>query len=159
LNQDTGKPVCLVDTNWYWPSVPVVNSAGLAGVLAGTAALDQALVWVADTNLMLLPAGQIPENRRPTAARSAQIVSVIGQLRRHFAYVILDVPAVLATSDAIALTGLADGCCLVVRQGVTPVTTAREALDSIGHLPIMGVIMNRVHLHMPADLAGQLAQA
>jgi Mrp family chromosome partitioning ATPase len=35
LSQDTTMPVCLVDTNWYWPSVPVVDSPGLAAVLDG----------------------------------------------------------------------------------------------------------------------------
>src|SRR5512133_484448 len=160
LNQDTGQPVCLVDANWYCPSVRVLNTPGLADVVTGTTALRQALtlVWVNENNLMLLPAGRVPQNRRAAAARSPQLKVIITELSRYFTYVILDVPAILATSDAIALAGLADACCMVVRQGVTPVATVRQALGAIGHLPVMGVIMNRAGLHMPTALAGRLLE-
>ncbi len=156
LNRDTGNSVCLVDTNWYWPSVPLANSPGLAGVIAGTTELEEALVWVKDGELLFLPAGQMPQDRRAASARSPALKATIARLRRHFKYVILDVPPVLVTSDAVALAGLADACCLVVRQGVTPLANVRQALDAIRHLQVMGVIMNDVRLHMPAGLAGQL---
>jgi Mrp family chromosome partitioning ATPase len=183
LSQDTSKPVCLVDTNWYWPSTPLgdttakpatgapavgrVPGAGLAAVLSGELGLDEALVRVQDTNalderqgmdwgLALLPAGQMGQGRRVVAARSPELKAAVAQLRDRFEYLILDVPAVLATSDAIALAGLADGCCLVVQQGVTPAAAVQEALAAIRHLPVKGVIMNHVQVHMPAGLAGQL---
>jgi Mrp family chromosome partitioning ATPase len=162
LSQDTTESVCLVDTNWYWPSVPVVESPGLAAVLYGELELDQALVQVRDlsaTNewrLTLLPAGKMEQAHCVIAARSPELRAAIAELRRRFKYIVLDVPAVLATSDAIALAGLADGCCLVVHQGVTPAATVQEALGAIRHLPVTGVIMNHVRVHMPAGLAGQL---
>ncbi len=158
LNHDTNEPVCLVDTNWYWPSVPVVDTPGLAGVLSQSTRLDEALIRVDRNRLLFLPAGQMPEGRRVTAARSHGLKAVLHQLCRNFKYVILDVPAIQATSDAIALAGLAEECCLVVHQGVTPGTTVREALDEIRHLKVMGVIMNRVRVHMPTGLAGELMQ-
>jgi Mrp family chromosome partitioning ATPase len=164
LSQDTTESVCLVDTNWYWPSVPVVDSPGLAAVLYGELALDQALVGVRDmhasseSRLALLPAGQLKQGHRVVAARSPEIKAVIAELRKRFEYIVLDVPSVLATSDAIALAGLADGCCLVVHQGVTPAAAVQEALAALRHLPVTGVIMNHVRVHMPAGLAGQLTQ-
>lgn len=158
LSQDTSMPVCLVDTNWYWPSVPVAESPGLAAVLNGEVELDRALVQVQNSQLMLLPAGQMPQGRRVIAARSPEMKAVIEELRGRFEYLVLDVPSVLATSDAIALAGLADATCLVVHQGVTPAATVQEALGVIKHLPVAGVIMNRVRVHMPAALAGQLTQ-
>lgn len=156
LSQDTTRSVCLVDTNWYWPSVPLIDSPGLAAVLGGELELEQALVQVHDSRLMLLPAGQMAQGRRVSAARSPEMQAVIARLRRMFDYLVLDVPSVLATSDAIALAGLADQCCLVVHQGVTPAATVQEALGAIRHLPVAGVIMNQVRVHMPALLAGQL---
>lgn len=158
LNHDTGEPVCLVDTNWYWPAMPGLDSPGLAGVLAGTTRLEEALVRVDHGNLMVLPSGELPENRRASAARSARLKATIDELCQHFKYLILDVPSIQATSDAVALAGLADACCLVLRQGVTPGTTVREARDAIGHLRVMGVIMNRVRVYMPVGLADQLIQ-
>jgi Mrp family chromosome partitioning ATPase len=170
LSADTTSSVCLVDTNWYWPSVPVVESPGLAAVLDGEIELDQALVRVEQSapltndgaidecRLMLLPAGQMAQGRRVIAARSQEMKAAIAELRERFDYLVLDVPSVLATSDAIALAGLADRCCLVVHQGVTPAATVQEALAAIRHLPVMGVIMNHVRVHMPAGLAVQLVQ-
>jgi Mrp family chromosome partitioning ATPase len=178
LAQDTGKPVCLVDANWYWPSATVADGAaagatglaatGLAAVLDGALGLDEALVIVEDATgpnewqrdgwwrLNLLPAGRMPPARRVIAARSAELKAVVAELRKRFEYIVLDLPAVLATSDAIALAGLADASCLVVHQGVTPAATVQEALAAIRHLPVAGVILNHVRVHMPAGLAGQL---
>ena len=161
LSRDTTRLVCLVDANWYWPSVPVVDSPGLAAVLDGGSALDDALVRVPESAampgaLMMLPAGRMPQERRVVAARSPEMKATIEELRGRFDHIVLDLPAVLATSDAIALASLADACCLVAHQGVTPAATVQEALAAIRHLPVAGVIMNRVRVHMPATLAGQL---
>lgn len=167
LSLDTTTPVCLVETNWYWPSPLAVEnrglaSGGLAAVLEGELELDDALVRVQDSQLVVLPAGQMAPARatidqwRVTAARSPEIKAIIAELRERFEYIVLDVPSVLATSDAIALAGLADACCLVVHQGVTPAPIVQEALGAIRHLPVLGVIMNHVRVHMPAGLAGQL---
>ncbi len=169
LGQDTTKPVCLVDANWYWPSAALIESGvpqsgGLAAVLDGQLGLDQALAQVeqgdatGESRFALLPAGQMPQSRRVVAARSPELKAVMAQLRERFEYVVIDAPAVLATSDAIALAGLADACCLVVHQGVTPAAAVQEARDAIRHLPVAGVIMNHVRVRMPAALAGQLTQ-
>jgi Mrp family chromosome partitioning ATPase len=168
LSQDTTRPVCLVDTNWYWPPAwldgGLAQSGGLAAVLDGRLALEQALapVRIADdldeARLALLPAGQMPHGRRVIAARSPELKAIIARLRERFDYIVLDVPAVLATSDAIALADLADGCCLVVHQGVTPAASVQEARAAIRHLPVIGVIMNHVNVRMPAGLAAQLTQ-
>jgi Mrp family chromosome partitioning ATPase len=173
LSLDTSKPVCLVDTNWYWPSVPAADNAGLqagglAAVIDGELKLAEALVRVQESaplthgapltygGLALLPAGWMPEGRRVIAARSPEMKATFAELRERFEYLILDVPALLATSDAIALAGLADACCLIVHQGVTPAATVQEALATIRHLPVTGVILNHVRVHMPAGLASQL---
>src|SRR5260221_1878299 len=43
---DLQATVCAVELNWWWPSpLPVGPQAGLAGVLGGTASLEDALVW------------------------------------------------------------------------------------------------------------------
>ncbi len=169
LAQDTAKSVCLVDTNWYWPSAALTALApmgegvsGLAAVLDGERDLGQALSAVHDATglsawrLRVLPAGPMAPSRRVIAARSPELKALVAELAERFDYVVLDAPAVLATSDAIALAGLADACCLVVHQGVTPAPVVQEALAAIRHLPVAGVILNHVRVHMPAGLAAQL---
>jgi Mrp family chromosome partitioning ATPase len=169
LAMDTSKSVCLLDTNWYWPALPVVDSPGLAAVLDGEVSIDDALVpvrastgndeWGAgEGSLSVMPAGRMAPARRVTAARGPELKQTFSRLRTRFDYLLLDTPAVLATSDAIALAGLADACCLVVHQGATPAATVQEALAAIRHLNVVGVIMNQVRVDMPAGLAGQLTQ-
>jgi Mrp family chromosome partitioning ATPase len=63
--------------------------------------------------------------------------------------VILDIPALLANSDAIALASLADAGFLVVRQGITPIALIKQALDEIKHLSMLGIVMNQTYFHTP----------
>jgi Mrp family chromosome partitioning ATPase len=155
LANDLLSKVCLVETNWWWPSADLSHLAtngGLAAVVLGTATLDEAIVPTGRANLYLLPAGSMPMLNRPVAARSPALKETIEELAHRFDHLILDVPAVLATSDALALAALGGPCCLVVRQGVTSVEKVRTALDDIQNLPMLGVIMNRAQIATPASL-------
>jgi Mrp family chromosome partitioning ATPase len=165
LSQDTTRPTCLVEANWYGPAMLTPgegqDGGGLAAVLEGSLELERALIQMRNANaaqggLAFLPAGQMPQTRRVIAARSPEMKAVVAALRQRFQYIVLDLPAVLVSSDAIALAGLADATCLVTQQGVTPAAAVQEALAALRHLPIAGVIMNAVRVHMPAGLAGQL---
>jgi Mrp family chromosome partitioning ATPase len=111
--------------------------------------LDKALVQTALPNLALLPAGDLSPAQRPAMARSERLKDCIEQLSRRFDHILLDVPAILATSDAIALASLGTACCLIIRQGVTPVSSVRRALDDIKHLPMLGVMLNQNRPMLP----------
>ena len=52
-------------------------------------------------------------------------------------------------SDAIALASLGTACCLIIRQGVTPVSSVRRALDDVKHLPMLGVMLNQNRTMLP----------
>jgi Mrp family chromosome partitioning ATPase len=173
LAHDLDAEICLVDLNWWSPGLPgalalppqprrwwqrrkpqepaveLPSSPGLAGVLNGTISLEEALVPTALSNLQVLPAGEIPLAQRPVVARSEQLRSCIETLSGYFHYVLLDVPAVLTTSDAIALASLGDACCIVIRQGVTPVNSVRTALDDLKHLQMLGVVLNQTRMSTP----------
>lgn len=126
------------------------SSLGLAGVLDQQVSLDSALLRTNRPNLALLPAGAMDPDRRPVMARSGALRECIEQLSLRFDHIVFDVPAIMATSDAIALASLSEACCVVVRQGVTPVNSVRLALDEVQHLPMLGVILNRVQIQTPA---------
>jgi Mrp family chromosome partitioning ATPase len=155
LANDLLSNVCLVEMNWWWPSADLAHlstNGGLAAVVLNETTLEQALVPTGRPNLSLLPAGHMPMINRPVAARSANLKETIDELGHRFDHLILDVPAILATSDALALAALGGACCLVVRQGVTSVEKVRAALDDVQNLPMLGVVMNRVHIATPASL-------
>jgi Mrp family chromosome partitioning ATPase len=152
LAHDLGAKVCAVELNWWWPGRagrgdPV--SPGLAGVLAGSASLDQALLTTALPTLAVLPAGELPAEQRPVVARGTGVQSALAELATRFDYLLLDVPALLATSDAIPLAALGEACCLVLRQGVTPLQDIRRALDDVEHLRVLGVVLNQVRVATP----------
>jgi hypothetical protein len=125
------------------------DPTGLAAVLTKTKTLDESLIQTALPNLALLPAGSLSPAQRPAMARSDVLKACIEQLGRRFDHILLDIPAILATSDAIALASLGTACCLVVRQGVTPVSNVRRALDDVKHLPMLGVVLNQARLVLP----------
>ncbi len=173
LAHDLDAQICLVNLNWWssglpsalalpplprrwWqrrnkqePTPELPSSPGLAAVLDGSISIDNALLPTIMPNLFLLPAGTIPLEQRSIIARSERLRSCIETLSQYFHYVLLDVPAVLTTSDAIALASLGEACCMVVRQGVTPVNSVRTALDDLKHLPMLGVVLNQTTMTTP----------
>ena len=181
LAHDVDASVCLVDLNWWSPGLPAAlalpqpprrwwrkrkqkiaqelpNSLGLAAVLDGSASLDDALLPTSMHNLFLLPAGTVPLTQRPIVARSERLRECIETLNQRFRYVLLDVPAVLTTSDAIALASLGKACCMVVRQGVTPINSVRTALDDLKHLPMLGVVLNQTTIATPGWIRALVPQ-
>jgi Mrp family chromosome partitioning ATPase len=130
-------------------AIQTIDTTGLAAVLMGNTTLDEALIQTSLPNLMLLPAGNLPLSQRPAMARHDTLKACIKQLSRRFDHILLDVPAILGTSDAIALASLSTACCVVVRQGITPVSHVHRALDDVKHLSMLGVVLNQARMSLP----------
>jgi Mrp family chromosome partitioning ATPase len=150
LAHDLQARVCAVELNWWWPSdLPPGPQPGLAAVLDGHVGLNDALWHTADVSLAILPAGVVPREARSRYARQALLQDTLETLHRQFDLLVLDVPALGATSDAISLAGLGTASCLVVSQEATPAESARQALDDVDHMPMLGVLLNRVDHRTP----------
>lgn len=182
LTSDLDARVAVLELNWWSPGMRALFSGsadaqkakrakrakqmagstlsgpGLADVLKERATLEEVRVPTTMTKLALVPAGDLPENERSAMARSEQLREYIAGLEQSFDYILLDVPAVSMTSDAIALASLAQAACVVVHQGVTPVTTIKLALDELKHLTILGVVLNKVHISTPRWVLNLLPQ-
>jgi Mrp family chromosome partitioning ATPase len=188
LASDVSANVCAVELNWWQPSMqlylagtpPTLSSTtkrrrakaaaageqnnlpasdvGIGALLRGDVALDQALNPTSLPNLFVLPAGHVPAEARSALARSAQLKELFVSLKQRFDYLIIDIPAVAATSDTVALTSLADSVAIVVRQGVTPANTVKTALDEVKHVPVLGVILNQVQVFTPKWILNLLPQ-
>lgn len=159
IAHDMPGRTCVVELNLHWPSATPFaepGAPGLAGVLEGWSKLEDALCPTGWPNLTVLPAGRADADKRPVLARGQALRDTLTQLEAMFDYIILDLPAVLATSDAVPLAGLADGICLVVRQGLTPDSDVKAALDEIRHLPMLGVVLNQASYATPSGLASLL---
>ena len=84
---------------------------------------DEVLVETVTENLWFMPAGTVELAGRPALAKDPRLATALDDLERQFDHLIFDLPAVLATSDAIALARFADVYALVVRYGVTTIGT------------------------------------
>ena len=153
-SNNLNQKVCLVELNWWWPGMSQYlgdhDSPGVAAIINEQAKLQDVLIETALPNLVLLPAGTLPIEQRPVMARNAALKKLIDFLNERYDHVLLDIPAILASSDAIALASLAKHCCLIIRQGVTSVENVKLALDDIDHMEMMGVIMNQVEVKTPS---------
>lgn len=146
MAHDLEARFCLVELNWWWPGLAaqaqMEPSPGLAEIVAEETTPDEALRPTGMENLWLLPAGATEEAARPRLAQSQALKAALETLDERFDHLLLDIPAILATNDAAPLAAQADGLCLVIRQGVTPIPLIRQALDEVEHLPIRGVVLN-----------------
>lgn len=152
---DTTQKVCIVDVNWWWPSptdMVAIDNPGLAGIISGEATLEEVIAPSGWSNLVMVPAGSIERQLRPVMARSRALKELLDELASQYDHLILDIPAIQSTSDAIPLASLADACCVVVQQGVTTMEDIGLALDEIAHIKMLGVILNRVKLNTPEKI-------
>lgn len=102
-------------------------------------------------NLHLLPAGRPPSNPS-RLLRSGRMAAAADAMRQTHDLVILDVPAVLASSDALTLLDLADAAICVVRAGVTPTLLVRKAIEQIDRSKFRGLVLNGADSAIPGRL-------
>ena len=155
IAHDLNRRCCLVDLNWGHPTdyaSATRDSSGIADVVNSGMSLDEVLVTTAEPNLMIMPAGVVPVSQRPVLAKSDRLAEVIDELAEHFEHLILDLPAVLATSDALALALLCDAYALVVHQGVTTQDQVLDAFDELRGVVSLGIILNRNSTSIPKFL-------
>lgn len=162
MAHDLSRRVCLVDLNWWWPSASMYELAhrypGLLPLLHGEIDWEATIAPTNHPQLSMLAAGILPAAQRPIIARGTALQNIVRELSKHFDHLIFDVPAILSTSDAIPLASLGDACCLVVQQGITSRSTVKRATAEIDHLPMLGVVMNRVQVATPSWLLKWIPQ-
>ena len=150
IAHDAGADVCIVETNWWSPSVE--SPEGLGAVVSGRRDLNDVIVSTNHANLAIIPAGDLSANERSIGARSENLKRILRELDDRFDHLIIDIPAIHATSEAIPLATLADSIVMIVRQGVTSSPRIRKSLDLMGHLDVIGVVMNQVETNTPEFL-------
>jgi Mrp family chromosome partitioning ATPase len=82
-------------------------------------------------------------------AKSEALAGIVDELAEHFDHLVLDLPAVLATSDTLALAMLCDAYALVVHQGVTTQDQVLDAFDELRGVVNLGIILNRQATRIP----------
>lgn len=139
------KRVLLADFDFRRPTIHSLFQMpccpGITDYLTGKAKLSEILCRVGDTNLFLLPAGEAVPNPLELL-NLKECKTLIGELRNHFDWVILDSPPLLFAADGNLLSTMCDGTVLVVRIGTTTFDSVTRALQSLCENNVLGVVVN-----------------
>lgn len=156
LAGDATRRVCLISLDWWTSAVPA-DQAGIAQVVAGSADAAGVLQQTSIPRLMYVPAGPAEREVLPELARSTGLDRALKELALRFNHVVLELPPVGLTSEALALAGHCDACALVVLQGATSRSEVRAAIDNLGKERVLGVILNRMSTRVPDALVRAVA--
>jgi succinoglycan biosynthesis transport protein ExoP len=152
---DTQASIAVVDFNWRRAPRGEEDGdrpLGLADAIEDGVPIERVILPTSNPRLSLVPAGVIPVARRPAIAASTALAGVLDELEKRFDHLLLDLPPVLASSDAMNLSQFADAYVLVVQQGVTAEAQVEAALEEMRGAEALGVILNRYDTHIPRRL-------
>jgi capsular exopolysaccharide synthesis family protein len=149
------RRVLLVETDFQRPTLAgdfdVEATPGLVDCVSTGEPLQSAIRPTFLENLHIVPVGGVGRHvGRPL--RSSRIAALIDSMRQSYEMVILDLPPILANSDSVLLTDLADGAICVVRSGVTPMSIINKALEQLEEGKLRGVVLNGTRSSVPGWL-------
>jgi Mrp family chromosome partitioning ATPase len=95
-----------------------------------------------ETNLHAVSCGTLPPNPLELLS-SRQFQGLLEQLRTRFKYIVIDVPPLLAVSDAVVLGQMSDSVIFSIKAESTTVKMAREALNRLkkGNVKVTGSVL------------------
>lgn len=151
LTAHGGAKVLLVDGDLRRPSIAgqlgLTPKAGLAEVLIGQAKFKDTVVKVSGSDLQVLPS--LPNTQFSQELLASQkMQELVAEWRKTYDMIVIDSPPVMAVSDAITISSLADSMLFMVRWGSTPRALAMNSLKMLHacHVPLIGCVMTRVDL-------------
>ena len=128
-----------------------VTGDSLSACLKGEVSVEEAVQPCGEVeNLFLLPAGPAPENPSELLS-SKKFVSVLGELRSSFDYVLMDSPPALLFTDARILAAYADAYVMVVKASRTQQGDLRKSMDNLygSNAAFLGLVFNGVRMKSP----------
>jgi polysaccharide biosynthesis transport protein len=155
---EMGHRVLIVDADLRRPSQHQIwelpNSVGLSNILVEPGKWS-GVVRSENEQLDIITAGVIPPNP-VRLIDSHRMVSLIGEWREIYDYVIIDAPPLAVASDALLIGQATDGVLIVARPGIlnsASAEAAKAALDKAsrstedgksGRVNILGLVLNGV---------------
>ncbi|MCI4445292.1 MAG: polysaccharide biosynthesis tyrosine autokinase [Candidatus Aminicenantes bacterium] len=145
------RKVVLVDSDLRKPRLPEIFNVdytwGLTHFLSSIVDASEIIRPTQFNNLFIVPSGVMPSDPIEVIL-SEKMKALVSYLKQNFDYVLFDSPPIMAVSDALVLSRLADGLVLVVRAGQTPISALKQAKSKIeSHkINLLGVIINGVSL-------------
>lgn len=147
------KNVLLVDCDFAHPTQHMLFQLENRGLFDAVGSGDDVQTFCQPTGqagLSLLTAGS---SALPDFMSSERFPEILEGLKEVYDYILLDAPAVLASSDALAAAACADGTVLVVESGKEEPKTVRLAKVQLLQVKahILGCVLNQVKVDSNFD--------
>ena len=150
LSQKHSK-VLLIDCDLRKPACYAILDQGevpvqLCDVLDGNADLSSAILSDKMSSLHLLLEKRAMRNSGDMIS-SANMQSLLAQVRQEYDYVVLDLPPMAEVSDAESMMEYADASLLVVRQNIAAAPAVNKAIAALsdGNAKLLGCVLNNVY--------------
>ena len=150
-----GSRVLLIDADLRRPSIHLRfrmgKGVGLSSVLSGKAASQEAIVeWADLPNVHILPSGPVPPLPSELLG-SAEMETLLTEMRAKYDFIILDTPPVLTVTDAAVLGRLSDATAIILRYAKAPRHVVQRCIDLLDRsgAHLLGVVVNFVDFNAP----------
>ncbi len=151
-----GERIVVVECDTRKPSfaklMGIKEKTGLLEFLSGTAPLEDVIHTDKLTSFDYIPAGVGGRSNSHSLFMSENMVMLLERLRRDYDLVVLDLPPVIAMTDARIVASLAESTLLCVRWQTTPRAVAKhcyEMLQDAG-ANVVGAALTRVNMRAHA---------
>lgn len=159
MAEDPVRRVALIEADFRYPRIGdilgVPADQGLLSVLAGQMDVSDAIVKVADRNLIVFPAGGRHRNPAELLA-SPRFKTLMGELAETVDVAIVDAPSVRPFADTNLLLPLVDASFLVALGGVSTSGAMEQAMSQLGRERVVGAVYNSVSKAMLKSLKGDI---
>jgi protein-tyrosine kinase len=149
LSNELDYTVLLVDTDLRKPSIHryfgIEPEYGLSDYLTGRVALDDVLIKTGIGKLIILPAGNVPDNSAELLS-SEKMKMLVHELKHRYKdrYIIFDSTPLLVTADPLMLGMQMDGVVFVIQEGRTSQQAALQSMSLMKGWNILGAVFNNV---------------
>ncbi|WP_312039471.1 CpsD/CapB family tyrosine-protein kinase [Macrococcoides bohemicum] len=144
-----GKKVLLIDGDLRKPTAhhtfETKNVFGLSNLITDQIGIDKAVQNTQVDNLSIMTSGPIPPNPSELLG-SKRFKELIASFEQYFDIIIIDTPPVLAVTDAVIMSTVADGTILVTNVEINNkhhLVKAKEVLQK-SDANILGIVLNNV---------------
>jgi len=147
----TGKKVLIIDCDLRKPvQYKIFNrdrSSGITNILVKD---NVKIAFIAETdirNLYFMASGPLPPNPSELMG-SEKMQELLGELKYQFDYIIIDVPPVIAVTDACVLASKVDGIVMVLDSSKVRPEMAQQAKELLQRArgQVLGVVLNKVEV-------------
>lgn len=146
-----GLKTLLIDADFRNPTIKhlfdLPQKRGLSSIIKRSRPYEEVISETNQNHLFVLLPGFIVANPVDMLG-SSKMEALLKELRESFDQIIIDTPPILVATDAVVVSGFADGIVMIIRSGKTNKQTIKKAIRLVnqGTTPIVGTVLNDIKM-------------